>query len=98
MTTATAEKEVKKRHLKLRWWDFSVADSSADVEPAFASFAVAVDDDEDGEEDAPKQKPPLPPRGKLVEEAAARSNEWKLRRQELHKRLEVLHQRQQFDV
>lgn len=61
-------------------------------EPAgasFAAFAVA----EDVAPESAKQHG-----NKTGVETAEATNEWKKRRQELHKRLEILHQRQQVNV
>lgn len=81
--------------------------SGEEEKPAFAAFAMAATEDE---EDVPghdheevDNKPIKPPRGNASTnnagadgEESAKANEWKLRRQELHKRLEILHQRQQL--
>lgn len=81
--------------------------SGEEEKPAFAAFAMAATEDE---EDVPghdheevDNKPIKPPRRNASTnnagadgEELAKANEWKLRRQELHKRLEILHQRQQL--
>ena len=86
--------------------------SGEDEQPAFAAFAVAVDDDEtdlDQHHSSMKDHNNVAAFSSASSSAAAgahgvgadlvaRANEWKLRRQELHKRLEGLHQRQQLDV
>lgn len=72
--------------------------------PAFSAFSVvAPEEAPETPDDVDHNNLQADPNGKSgfmtgAEEAAAlvKANEWKLRRQELHKRLEVLHQRQQI--
>lgn len=75
------------------------AESGDAQSPAFASFAafaVSVDDEAapDGGGGGDDHIQQASHSQSVGDEAVAKANEWKLRRKELHKRLEILHQSQ----
>lgn len=78
--------------------DGSNASAKTGDDESFAAFAVSADDEDaaDGGGDGEDHIQQASHSQSVGEEAVAKANEWKLRRQELHKRLEILHQSQQI--
>lgn len=82
-------------------------ESGGEEKHAFAAFAVVSEDAPDYEDSHNKPLKPARTKSSTTEaalgagegvdaDALAKANEWKLRRQELHKRLEQLHKSQQL--